>query len=129
MQAYQATLPGSVAYKLRLLELVVIACHDIAVLLYRLDNGAHKHAEWEAWLTKKLGSLSRDEYESESTKYGPPTPFYFSSYVEFDRYPNGLADVVAYWAEHQIFGGVVLFDRGSSGDEASTKPPRQHFLT
>lgn len=38
--------PGSVAFKLRLLELVVIACHDIAVLLYKLDNGPHKHAEW-----------------------------------------------------------------------------------
>ncbi|EEP81726.1 predicted protein [Uncinocarpus reesii 1704] len=28
------------------------------------------------------------------------------------RYPRGFPDVVGYWAETHIFGGVVVFDRG-----------------
>ncbi|CAK7221252.1 hypothetical protein SCUCBS95973_004430 [Sporothrix curviconia] len=28
------------------------------------------------------------------------------------RYPRGVADIVGYWAETRIFGGVVVFDRG-----------------
>lgn len=34
-------------------------------------------------------------------------------------YPNGLADVVGYWAEYRIFGGIVLFDRGANEEEVS----------
>lgn len=40
LEAYQDTLPGSIAWKLRLLELVASACHDIAVHLYQMDAGA-----------------------------------------------------------------------------------------
>lgn len=41
--------------------------------------------------------------------------FYHTSYVEFKRYPFGRLDVVGYWAETQLFGGVVLFERDESG--------------
>ncbi len=43
--------------------------------------------------------------------------FYHTSYKEFERYPFGLLNVVGYWAEAQVFGGVLLFDRGESGLE------------
>lgn len=33
-------------------------------------------------------------------------------YIGFSHYPRGFLDVVGYWAEVQIFGGVVVFDRG-----------------
>ncbi|KAG8167953.1 hypothetical protein KVR01_003642 [Diaporthe batatas] len=108
LRAYQNTSPDTIAYKLRLLEMVVIACHNIAVSLYQLDDGTHKQAEWEEW---------RDQYMH--TIYGLPTPFYVDLYVDSDRYPNGLADIVGYWAEHHIFGGVVLFDRGRDEEEVS----------
>lgn len=36
-------------------------------------------------------------------------------YSNWEQYPNGVADMVGYWAEFWIFGGVVLFDRGESG--------------
>lgn len=120
LQAYQNTSPGSIAYKLRLLEMVVITCHNIAVFLYQLDDGTHKHAEWEDWLTKKLALTSEEDDQYMHIAYVPPTPFYVDLYVDFDRYPNGLADVVGYWAEHHIFGGVVLFDRGRDEEEVST---------
>ena len=46
-----------------------------------------------------------------------PTEFYHSLYMNDKRYPNGIADIVGYWAEWRMFGGVVLFDRGNSGTE------------
>lgn len=46
-------------------------------------------------------------------------PFSLISVWSHDGYPNGLADVVGYWAEARIFGGVVLFDRGESELEVS----------
>lgn len=60
--------------------------------------------------------------------YGPPTPFYTSSYTASNRYPNGWADVVGCWAEHHIFGGVVLFDRGESEEEVRKMISRQDYL-
>ena len=36
-------------------------------------------------------------------------------YVHFQNYPRGLLDVLGYWAESQIFGGVLLFERSKSG--------------
>lgn len=113
---------GSVAYKLRLLELVAIACHDIAIFLYQMDDGVHKHIEWETWHTERLDSLARQEPDKTRVHhlmYGPPTPFYRGGYMFWKAYPNGLADVVGYWAEYRIFGGVVLFDRGENEDQVS----------
>lgn len=46
-----------------------------------------------------------------------PTAFCHAFYTAVEQYPNGVADVVAYWAEAKIFGGVVLFDRGESETE------------
>ncbi|KAK2611821.1 hypothetical protein N8I77_005144 [Diaporthe amygdali] len=110
IQAYQDTLPGTTAWKLRLLELVVTACHDIAVYLYQMDNGVHKHAEHRAWRAYKLDTLPEDDL-MERRKLPPPTLFWTGAYTDWSNYPNGLADMAGYWAEVQLFGGVVLFDR------------------
>lgn len=40
----------------------------------------------------------------------PPTVLYNPCYRDFDQYPNGVADMVGYWVESELFGGVVLFD-------------------
>jgi hypothetical protein len=34
-----------------------------------------------------------------------------------EQYPDCIANVVGYWAELRIFGGVVVFERGESGVE------------
>jgi hypothetical protein len=39
--------------------------------------------------------------------------------MEHAQYPEGIADMVGYWAKDRILGGVVLFDRGESGNEVS----------
>ena len=41
--------------------------------------------------------------------------FYHTEYEEYENYPFGLLDVVGYWAEDRLFGGVLLFDRGETG--------------
>ena len=41
--------------------------------------------------------------------------FYHSNYREFKRYPFGRLDIMSYWAETELFGGVVLFERDESG--------------
>ncbi|KAG6356487.1 hypothetical protein INS49_015875 [Diaporthe citri] len=117
LQAYQETLPASIAWKLRLLELVTSACHDIAVHLYQMDGGVHKHWEHEEFLAEKLESLPEKSLDRKVLPL--PTLFWNGRYVDSSRYPNGLADVVGYWAETQIFGGVILFDRGESEEEMS----------
>lgn len=43
--------------------------------------------------------------------------FYHRSYTLVKHYPFGILNVVGYWAETQVFGGVLLFDRGDSGLE------------
>ncbi|KAH8782652.1 hypothetical protein F5883DRAFT_130470 [Diaporthe sp. PMI_573] len=119
IQAYQNTVPGSLPWKLRLLELVVTGCHNIASSLYLMDNGTHKHAEWTTWREKKLATLPEHCSKRERSKCGPPTLFYANQYMDPQRFPHGLADVAGYWAELRIFGGVVLFDRGLSEDECN----------
>lgn len=57
IQAYQDTVLGTAAWKLRLLELVTTACYDISVYLYQMDDGVRKHAEHEAWRENKLKTL------------------------------------------------------------------------
>ncbi|KAG8156868.1 hypothetical protein KVR01_013281 [Diaporthe batatas] len=118
LQAYQDAKCNSVAWKLRLIELVVVACHDIAIFLYKMDDGAHKHAEHEAWLAKQ-----REKYlNKRSTKrmvLPPRSLFWHGMFRDHKRYPNGVAELAGYWAEGQIFGGAVMFDRGESGEECN----------
>ena len=42
---------------------------------------------------------------------------FHNDYRRLEDDPFGLLDVVGYWAETQLFGGVLLFDRGESGSE------------
>ncbi|KAI1656698.1 hypothetical protein F4813DRAFT_397277 [Daldinia decipiens] len=53
----------------------------------------------------------------ELKKVPPLTPFFNHCYRDYDQYPNSVSDVVGYWAETRIFGGVVLFDRGETDEE------------
>ncbi len=56
-------------------------------------------------------------YGGEGSRGFRGTKFYVdfhNDYVYFNNYPRGLLDVVGYWAETQVFGGVLLFDRSDS---------------
>ncbi|KAB8276399.1 hypothetical protein BDV30DRAFT_224422 [Aspergillus minisclerotigenes] len=90
-QAYQDTSVGSRNFKLRLLEMVAISFHNITPMPGQIRNRV-PHPRESTW-------------------------FYHSDYLDHDQYPLGVPDVVGYWAEKHVFGGVVLFDRGETGNE------------
>lgn len=113
LSAFQRSHLGTREFELRLIELLAVACHQIAVYLYILDEGNHKHRLYEEW-------RETPDAREFPGQYVVPTPFYHSSYIFDQQYPNGVADIVGYWAETKIFGGVVLFDRRESGTEVSS---------
>ncbi len=47
--------------------------------------------------------------------------FHHCMYADSEQYPFGAADMAGYWLEDRVFGGVVLFDRGASGKEVSSR--------
>ncbi|KAE8332207.1 hypothetical protein BDV39DRAFT_200359 [Aspergillus sergii] len=100
-QAFQDTSMGSRDFKLRLLEMVAISFHNIVAHLFQ--------------------SFEADPYDWPSRNRVPhpreSTWFYHSDYLDHDKYPLGVSDVVGYWAEKQVFWGVVLFDRGETDNE------------
>jgi hypothetical protein len=101
-----------------LIELVVVACHDIGASLYELDEGAHKHSLHEEWLAQERPYLINGYHRSGYRL--PPAAFFHASYCYPDQYPRGLADVAGYWVEAKLFGGVVVFDRGESEKECKS---------
>jgi hypothetical protein len=56
-----------------------------------------------------------------------PNPFCHPEDVMADQYPDGDADVVGYWAENRIFGGVVLLDRSDSWDDRRNPEPKSYY--
>ncbi|WEW61756.1 hypothetical protein PRK78_007250 [Emydomyces testavorans] len=101
-QAYQNTVTGSREFKIRLLEMIAVTFHNTSALLFDTMSRRIVHVS---------GCLPPDVEP-------PPTVFIHRDYRDHDQYPLGVADMVGYWAEYQVFGGVVLFGRGESEREA-----------
>lgn len=100
-----------------------MACHNIAVFVYKMDDGAYKHVKWTDWCEKGLANLTEGSTAWDRSQYSLITPFIVSPYRFPEDFPDGIADVVAYWAEFYIFGGIVLFERGESAEEVSLNIP------
>ncbi|KAJ4265274.1 hypothetical protein NW762_004559 [Fusarium torreyae] len=102
---YQRAEFGSKAFNVRLVELVAIALHETGVLLFQLDFRIHQ-GDIDAITNWKMPHV-------EGLVDVPPRPTLFShhAYLDADIYPNGVADIVGYWAEDRILGGVAVFDR------------------
>lgn len=117
---------GTKEFKMRLVEMVAVSLHQIAVYLFKSSPKSHtleyiKHVtEWQiptGWV-ERFGAKFWEE-----PMFPPPqTHFLHVSYTDFDLYPNGVADMAGYWAEDRILEGVVLFDRGDSGYEVRNRP-------
>jgi hypothetical protein len=91
-----------------------VSYHQIGGHLFRLDGAIHKHEEYERWRDEPHDMNRWDSYRN-------PSAFSYGYYVETEQYPDGVADVVGYWAEGRIFGGIVVFDRGETETEASIR--------
>lgn len=114
LQRYQDTPVGSRASQLPLIELVAVTIHRLATLLYKSGSYLKERDLQE----DQLCCSARDE------THPYPTPFVLHEYGDVAQYKEeGVAEMPGYWAEDQIFGGVVLFHRGESGFEVSQYCP------
>ncbi|KAK2783772.1 hypothetical protein FQN52_009516 [Onygenales sp. PD_12] len=115
-QAYQNASRGSKEFNLRLIEILAILCHEIAVYLYTAyDGGVRKPDSAEVYRQMpKPRVLPLGKPQPVKLK---PAELFHPYYQDWQQYPHGIADIVGYWAEYRLFGGVVLFDRGQTGSE------------
>ncbi|GKU09601.1 unnamed protein product [Fusarium langsethiae] len=116
LERFQKEPIGSYAFNLRLIELVVIACHQGRAGAYAVDQGTYKHKLYQDWRDKVL---EEKKHEIHSPYEPPVAAFSHRAYQHPEQYPRGIADVAGYWTESKIFGGVALFDRGEAEDGVS----------
>ena len=53
-----------------------------------------------------------------TSSYSPAPPPQLE-YEDCDQCPLGISDMVSYWAEVQVFGGMVLFEQGDTDLDVS----------
>jgi hypothetical protein len=84
--------------------------HQIAVQLFLDEETLHDPNS-----TKGLNVEEVTLWEGPRGEFFSPRPsstlFSHPRFHNWTAYPNGIADVVGYWAEDRILGGVALFDR------------------
>ncbi|OAA65920.1 hypothetical protein SPI_02707 [Niveomyces insectorum RCEF 264] len=114
IHAYQSSSVDSRVFQSRLIELVAVALHNVAVWLYQQGPVRPKDDPLLLWRP------SDAEMSFYSTESYPPTLFVHPWYMDYEQYPGGVADGVGYWAEGRILGGVVLFDRRPASDGGDT---------
>ncbi|PGH01798.1 hypothetical protein AJ80_08965 [Polytolypa hystricis UAMH7299] len=97
-QRFQDSQMFSSSFNMHLLELAAIAIHEMAGNLF-----AAFHPDGEPRST----DVGQQQFRPVNT-----ISLSTMCYAVSGRYPRGSLDVVGYWAETHIFGGVVVFDRG-----------------
>ncbi|KLO90767.1 uncharacterized protein LW93_062 [Fusarium fujikuroi] len=112
LRAFEEATIDSRPFHLRLFELLAVSIHQIAVYSYQQGGFNHTHQDYQKWIDSPRDTRRWDGYRH-------PTAFCHSFYIAVERYPNGDADTVGYWAEAKIFGGVLVFDRGESESECN----------
>ncbi|KAK4202609.1 hypothetical protein QBC40DRAFT_41203 [Triangularia verruculosa] len=126
LNSYRRAIIGSKQFSTRLIELVSVALHGIAVILFQLDIRLHD-GDVDA-------IVQWTEDDSAGGELGLPvipprvTIFNHPYYLDDDVYPDGVADVVGYWAEDRILGGVTTFDRRAE-ESAPQQPPNAYFFS
>ncbi|KAJ6443840.1 putative AC transposase [Purpureocillium lavendulum] len=118
LQGFQDEQEGSRPFLLRLLELVAVSIHQLAADAYEAGDAqpslhrSEYESWWASWRERHEDATGIDKLDAVAF---PPVPFYHDCYHRhFDQFPRGKADIVGYWAEAKILGGVALFDRGPS---------------
>ncbi|KAF5541873.1 hypothetical protein FMEXI_7797 [Fusarium mexicanum] len=117
LNAYQKVKPFSRSFQLRLIEMTACALHQIGVRLSQLEK-VHDPATTAGHDIESTVKWERPP--DDLCRYPPkPTMFIATQFTAHDRYPNGVDDMVGYWAENRILGGVALFDHSQAwtGDD------------
>lgn len=110
-QNYQNALPGSREHRLRLLEIAAASVNAWAGMIYTSFHPdttimPARPPEGHYWQFRRTDRFYVN--------------FYHTRYKGFEHYPFGLLNVVGYWAEAQLFGGVILFERVESDHEVQS---------
>ncbi|KAK0664517.1 hypothetical protein QBC41DRAFT_328556 [Cercophora samala] len=118
LKSYLKATMGSKQFSTRLIELVAAALHEIGVILFQLDLRLHQ------------GDVDAIVQWKEEDDDVPPrvTIFNHPYFLDDDVYPDGVADVVGYWAEDRILGGVAAFDRRAE-ESTPQQPANVYFLS
>ncbi|KAK5993040.1 hypothetical protein PT974_06467 [Cladobotryum mycophilum] len=121
VNSFQQAAPGSKEFETRLIELVAVTLHQFGIILYQLDLRLHR-GDIESTVTWRMPP------EPRLLDIPPrPTLFNHQEYLDDAIYPDGVAELVGYWAENRILGGVVLFDRKGEGSRNRLEPPNVYF--
>ncbi|EFY99097.1 hypothetical protein X797_002579 [Metarhizium robertsii] len=91
---------------------------NISSLRFEPSLGGSIHGkEYNSWLAQEKTLFDQGHEKYKDGGLQPPVPFYHDQYYNHQQYPQGVSDMVGYWAETVIFGGVVLFDRCDCGPD------------
>ncbi|KAG6353374.1 hypothetical protein INS49_007454 [Diaporthe citri] len=128
LSAFQAASPGSRAFGIRLIEIIAISVHQVAVLLYQ--NNSDLSTPGSALQLVHTRTPPKDDYDGSLwwrfNRDGPPaTLFRHTWYRECAQYPHGAADVAGYWAENR--GGAR--EGSSAGSDAVYLHPDRDEVT
>ncbi|KAK4222242.1 hypothetical protein QBC38DRAFT_88015 [Podospora fimiseda] len=123
LREFNKATPGSKVFTTRLIELVATAMHQFGTILYQLDFRMHKGDVDAAVHAVRPRPFGFTEEEWGKGPPSPPTLFYHPAYKWDEVYPEGKADMVGYWVEDRIFGGVVVFDRRNEHDSEGRVNP------
>jgi hypothetical protein len=123
LHEYRACAPGSSRFQTRLIEIVADAIHQLAANLFDFNTSLHKDDGVADWAPPKDDA----RYWKRHPNGPPPTLFNHPWYRDYSRYPRGAANMVGFWAENRILGGVVLFDRRDPATEPSADPDAVYF--
>lgn len=112
VKAFADTEEGTRPFDLRLIELLVIAVHELAVRFHSQPPCGEHTRGYELY----EGDHCPDGVQGHAVPRMADF-FWHKDYIEHEQYPAGVSDVVGYWAEASIFGGVGLFSRSMNGRE------------
>lgn len=121
---YHAASPRLRAYKICLVEIVAVAIHQIPVYLYKTDLDIGGHKVLVTWVAPANEMVFCQSYRDRKL----PSLFKQEKYWDLQQYPIRAAYMVGYWAEAQILGCVVLFDRRKPRDCELYEDPDAPFF-
>lgn len=116
LDPFNSSTAGTDHFNLRLIELVVVACHQIGAYLFNQEPLHHSKQLHEDWVARAKNKSPEERLRVLYVNI-PPCAFFHAAFLDYERYPMGKADVAGYWTEGRIFGGVVVFDRGDTDQE------------
>ena len=105
-QKYQNAPSGTYEHLLRLVQIAAASLNALAGMIY-----VSRHRDMELNPPDPPGGSHRLFHRTDDFY----VKFYNTDYRHFQEYPFGLLNVVGYWAETEIFGGVLLFEHDEIG--------------